>query len=66
MAGSKKPAKLAVKGHAPSRAFPIKICAKCGKTITAAKDYVPLQEMSWMNNRFSRKQLDCHRACIKI
>ena len=65
MAG-KKPAKSAVKGNALRRSCPIKLCAKCGKTITAAKDYVPLQEMSWMNNRFSRKQLDCHRACIKI
>lgn len=66
MAGSKKPAKLAVKSGAPNRAFPPKVCAKCGKIIAAAKDYIPLQEMSWYNNRFSRKQLDCHRACVKI
>jgi hypothetical protein len=65
MAG-KKPAKLAVKGNAPSKTFPTKVCAKCNKLITAAKDYVPLQEMSWYNNRFSRKQVDCHRACLKI
>ena len=66
MAGSKKPAKIAVKGNAAGKAFPIKLCAKCNKTIAAAKDYVPLQEMSWANNRFSRRQLDCHRACVKI
>jgi hypothetical protein len=66
MAGSKKPAKIAVKGNAAGKEFPIKLCAKCNKTITAAKDYVPLQEMSWDNNRFSRRQLDCHRACVKI
>jgi hypothetical protein len=65
MAGSKKPAKLAVKGTV-NKDFPPKVCAKCNKLITAAKDYVPLQEMSWRNNRFSRRQLDCHRACVKI
>jgi len=65
MAG-KKTAKLAIKGGGSSRPFSPKECHKCGKEISASKDYMTFLEMAWVNNHFARRYRNTHRACIKV
>jgi hypothetical protein len=65
MAG-KKTAKLAIKGGVSHRPFVPKECHKCGKEISAAKDYLTFLEMAWISNHFARRYRNTHRACIKV
>lgn len=63
---AKKPAKLAIKGGGSTRHFAPKECHKCGKEISASKDYITFLEMNWVNNHFARRYRNTHRACIKV
>jgi hypothetical protein len=64
MAG-KKTAKVASHGKSTG-VFTPRACVVCHKPITAAKDYLVVLAMEWVNNSFMKKQKNCHRACVKI